>query len=274
MTIPYEDIYLRNIGLLTKEQQQTIRNAKIAVAGVGGVGSYQAVSVVRFGIGALAIMDPGIFDEPDMNRQYGALVSTIGRNKAEVTGEMLRDMNPHLQVDVFTHGAASREEVEAFIEGADMVIDAIDYGGFHFKQMLHACARERGLFVLTGPIPGFGGTLQVFDPAGMTIEEFYGAPADPGQWPDFPIPMDRLAPADVIPEALNEFYRGERPYLSTNAASAQLVGGLVGMEAIMLLTGLRTQAKRITVPDYVYVDMLRQEYRIIRSTGTPDNKRK
>lgn len=263
MTIPYEDIYLRNIGLLTEEQQQIIRHGRVAVAGVGGVGSYQAVSLARFGIGSLAVMDPGIFDEPDMNRQYGALVSTLGRNKAEVTGEMLRDMNPHLKVDVFTHAAETQDEVDAFIQGADIVIDAIDYGGFQYKQMLHDRARTQGLYVVSGPIPGFGATLQIFAPNGMTIEEFYGAPDDPKLWPDFPIPMNRLGPDDVIPEVLYEFYRGERAYLSTNAASAQMVGGLVGMEVILMLTGIRARDELVTVPEYIYVDLLRQQYRLV-----------
>ncbi|MEA3543601.1 MAG: ThiF family adenylyltransferase [Thermodesulfobacteriota bacterium] len=256
----YSQIYQRNIGLFTEAEQHKLREAKVAVAGVGGVGSYQAVALARFGIGELSIMDPGFFDEPDMNRQYGAMSSTIGLNKATATAPILRDMNPHLKLNVFTGVADTAAEVDAFITGSALVIDAIDYAGFRHKQILHERARAQGMYVLSGPIPGFGATLQIFSPHGMTVEEFYGAPEDVNEWDNFMIPLDRIAPPDAIPQILRDFEQEKIDYISSNAASAQLVGGLLGMEAALMITGKRANKDLITVPEMVYLDLLQRDF--------------
>ncbi len=70
----YEDAFARNIGLFSHSEQDRLRNATVIVAGVGGVGGIQAVTLARFGIGKMILIDPGAFDPPDMNRQYGRSV--------------------------------------------------------------------------------------------------------------------------------------------------------------------------------------------------------
>ena len=258
----YDEVYIRNIGLFTKEEQAKLKHAKVAIAGVGGVGSYQAVALARMGIGELSILDPGVFDEPDMNRQYGATKSTIGRNKAEATAEMLREINPFMKLNVFTKPASTKDEVLEFISGSALVIDAIDYAGFWHKQIFHETARELGLYILTGPIPGFGATLQIFDPEGMTVEEYYGAPEDQTLWNNFKIPLSSTAPPVSTPQVLTDFVDGKIGYLSTNGAAAQLVGGLLGMEAALIITGKRKKENMVIVPEMVYLDLLQQKYLI------------
>ncbi len=250
----YEQVYQRNIGLFTADQQEKLRRAKVTVAGVGGVGGYQAVALARQGIGELAIIDPGVFDPPDMNRQYGAMASTIGRNKAEVTAELLRDINPHMRVRVVARCIDDVEEMRAFMVGSALVVDAIDYAGFNHKQLFHQCAREQGMPILSGPIPGFGATLMVFAPHGMTVEEFYSAPAERAAWPGHMLPIDRLLPASLIPPPLAAFAAGEAPYLTSNGAAAQLAGGLIGLEAALMIAGLRTLAEQVVVPEVLYLD--------------------
>jgi molybdopterin/thiamine biosynthesis adenylyltransferase len=258
----YQDMFQRNIGLFTQTEQDRLQKSKVAIAGVGGVGSYQAVALARFGVGELSIMDPGIFDPPDMNRQYGAMSSTMDQNKAEATAKLLKDINPLLKINVFTESARSESDVDAFIEGADLVIDAIDYAVFYYKYLLHKQARQAGKYILSGPIPGFGATLQIFSPTGMTIETFYMAPEDKTLWDQFKLPLSVTAPQEAIPEALHQFVNGELPYLSTNAASAQLAGALLGMEAALMISGKRLASELIVVPDIVYLDLLTREYRV------------
>ncbi|MEA1892687.1 MAG: ThiF family adenylyltransferase [Campylobacterota bacterium] len=257
----YEEIYQRNIGLFTQEEQDKLRNAKVAVAGVGGVGSYQAVALARLGIGELSIMDPGVFDPPDMNRQYGAMASTMDINKASATEKILKDISPHLKITTFTSAAKNRDELNEFIKDADIVIDAIDYAGFDYKQMLHECSREAGLYVLSGPIPAYGASMQIFSPTGMSIEDFYGAPKDREKWAKYRLPISVIAPKDVIPDVWLDFEHEKISYLSTNGASAQLAGSLLGMEIALIITGKRKEEELTLVPDMVFVDLLRQEYR-------------
>lgn len=266
--IKYGEIYKRNIGLYTHEEQQRLRESVVAIAGVGGVGSYQAVALARQGVGELRIMDPGVFDEPDLNRQYGAMMSTIGENKATATAKILKDINPYLEIKTYTKAAESREEIEAFIHGAALVIDAIDYAGFGHKQLLHDCARANGQYVLSSPIPGFGATLMVFSPEGMTMEEYYNAPSDPAQYNDFILSMDTLMPTELIPPVYRDFEQGRIGYLSTNGASAQLSGALVGLEAALMITGKRRKADLMVVPEIIYVDLFNRRY----STYNPINR--
>jgi molybdopterin/thiamine biosynthesis adenylyltransferase len=64
----YDEAYNRNIGIFTHEEQKHLRESKVTIAGVGGVGGIQAATLARFGVGELAFFDPGIFDEPDLNK--------------------------------------------------------------------------------------------------------------------------------------------------------------------------------------------------------------
>jgi len=260
--IEYEKIYIRNIGLFTNEEQEKLRNAVVSIAGVGGVGSYQAVALARQGIGELRIMDPGVFDEPDLNRQYGALISTIGENKATATTKILHDINPHMKIKTYTKAAESAAEIEEFIAGANLVIDAIDYAGFGHKQLLHERARANSQYVLSSPIPGFGATLMVFSPSGMTMEEYYGAPADPDLYKNFRLSMDKLMPAGIMPPIYREFEQGRIGYLSTNGASAQLSGALTGLEASLIITGKRKKEDLIVIPEVIYIDLFNRDYKI------------
>ncbi len=59
----YDQGYLRNIGVFSSEQQDKLRHAKVTVAGGGGVGGIQAVTLARMGIGEMTIMDPGVFEQ-------------------------------------------------------------------------------------------------------------------------------------------------------------------------------------------------------------------
>lgn len=258
--IEYDEIYTRNIGLFSPEEQQKLRESVVSIAGVGGVGSYQAVALARQGIGELRIMDPGVFDEPDLNRQYGALMSTIGENKASATTKILQDINPYLTIKTYTKAAESREEIEEFIHGAALVIDAIDYAGFGHKQLLHDCARDNGQYILSSPIPGFGASLMIFSPDGMTMEEYYNAPSDPALYKNFILSMDSLMPTALIPPVYRDFEQGRIGYLSTNGASAQLSGALAGLEAALMITGKRQKENFVVVPEIIYVDLLNRSY--------------
>ena len=260
----YEGVYTRNIGLFTVSEQDKLKHSSVAVAGVGGVGGYQAVALARQGIGELRIMDPGIFDAPDMNRQYGAMKSTIGGNKAEVTSEILKEINPFAVIKTYTSAARNAEEIDEFISGCSLVIDAIDYAGFHHKQLLHERARAAGIYVMSSPIPGFGASLMIFEPDGMKMEEFFEAPAEAEGWEKFKIKIEKLIPGDIVQPTYLDFTENKIGYLSTNGAAAQLSGALLGFEAAAMITGRRLPHEMIAVPNVLYVDLFNREFRVFK----------
>lgn len=169
----YEEAFKRNIGLLSETEQKKIRASRVAIAGLGGVGGIHLVTLARIGIGKFHIADHDTYEVANLNRQYGASSSTIGRGKVEVMKEVALSINPEAEVTTFPEGVTSGN-IEDFLKGADVVVDAIDFFSVDARRLLFNAARERGIWAVTsGPI-GFGATLQTFSPGGMGFDEYFG----------------------------------------------------------------------------------------------------
>jgi molybdopterin/thiamine biosynthesis adenylyltransferase len=96
----------------------------------------------------------------------------VGQNKALVMAEEARAINPELTLKVFTE-AITPENIDALLEGVDVVLDGIDFFSLATRRLVFAEARRRGLWALTaGPI-GFSAAWLVFDPAGMSFDEYF-----------------------------------------------------------------------------------------------------
>ena len=108
------------------ETTAALAGSRVIVFGLGGVGSWAAEALVRSGIGSISIVDSDAVCATNINRQVQALAGTVGRLKAEVLEERLKDINPSCAIKAFP-GIFSKETAELFdIPGADYVIDAID----------------------------------------------------------------------------------------------------------------------------------------------------
>ena len=95
-----KDRFERTIRLIGKDGLAKLQAAKVLIVGVGGVGSYAAEAIARAAVGTVAVMDGDQVAASNLNRQLVALTSTIGRNKAEVMAERIRDINPDCRVEV------------------------------------------------------------------------------------------------------------------------------------------------------------------------------
>lgn len=168
----YEQAFRRNRGFLTEEDQNRLRSAHVAVAGLGGVGGAQIQALVRLGVGRFTLADPDTFEISNFNRQMGARLDTVGKSKVEVSKEMILSVNPTAEVRTFGEGLTAAV-VDAFLEGTDMVLDALDFNCFEERFLLYEKARKKGLWVLNAAPPGFGSTLLVFDPQGMRFEQYF-----------------------------------------------------------------------------------------------------
>ncbi|MBR9981682.1 MAG: ThiF family adenylyltransferase [Desulfatitalea sp.] len=263
MNLDYQVCFQRNIGFFSREEQQRLKEAKVVVAGVGGVGGIEAATLAKMGLGELVVFDPGVFDEPDMNRQLGATVSNIGRNKAVATAEMLREINPFMKLTALDQAPTDDAELDRLLAGAAVAIDAIDYLGFDYKVKFAQAVRRAGLLNFTAPISGVGTTMLVLDPAGMTLEELYNAPADPAQWPHHRLPLAQMLGPDRFGDLVRDMDEGRRPYLSNCAGIAMLNGGLVATEIALLITGKRLRTELVIAPEAIYVDLLRREFKTV-----------
>ena len=86
--------------LLGSEKLELLRNAHVLVVGLGGVGAYAAEMIARAGVGRMTVADADTVNATNINRQLVALHSTVGRPKAEVLAERLRDINPGIGLTV------------------------------------------------------------------------------------------------------------------------------------------------------------------------------
>jgi len=113
--------------LLNPEQMQRLRDARVAVIGLGGVGAYAAEMIARAGVGSLLILDSDNLSLSNRNRQLLALESTTGRPKTEVMAERLRDINPDISLTII-RDYLTPENVDQLLAGhqIDFLVDAID----------------------------------------------------------------------------------------------------------------------------------------------------
>jgi molybdopterin/thiamine biosynthesis adenylyltransferase len=168
----YEEAFSRHRGLISPDEQARLRRSSVAVVGLGGVGGVHLATLARLGVGRFRIADPDCFELANFNRQYGATTHTLGRPKAEVMSEVAAAINPESQVAVFRE-AITPANVAAFLDGADVVVDGIDFFAPEARRLVFAEARRRGVWAVTAGPVGFSAAWLVFDPRGMSFDAYF-----------------------------------------------------------------------------------------------------
>ena len=118
--------YERTELLLGSGAYETLSSKRVAVFGVGGVGSYVAEALARAGVGTLTLVDNDIVDVTNIKRQIQALHSSIGRPKAQVMAERIRDINPDCNVTAVECFFMPDTSEQFDFSEYDYVVDAID----------------------------------------------------------------------------------------------------------------------------------------------------
>lgn len=168
----YGSAFSRNIGWVTPAEQARLRGARIAVAGLGGVGGAHLLTLARLGIGNFNIADFDQFEVHNFNRQVGAVMSTIGQPKAAVLAGMARDINPEADVRAFGDGVTT-ENIDEFLRDVDVYVDGIDFFAIKARRLLFKACEERGIPALTAAPLGMGVSLLYFKPGGMSFERYF-----------------------------------------------------------------------------------------------------
>ncbi|MBW2735347.1 MAG: ThiF family adenylyltransferase, partial [Deltaproteobacteria bacterium] len=168
----YDRAFSRNIGLVSRGEQARLRGATVALAGLGGVGGIHLMTLARAGIGSFRLADFDAFELHNFNRQAGATLSSVDRPKLDVMAEIAYDINPELRIERFEQGV-TEENVEAFVRGADMVVDGIDFFAVDARALLHRTAERFGVpVVAAGPL-GFSTAYLLFVPGGMRWDDYF-----------------------------------------------------------------------------------------------------
>jgi tRNA threonylcarbamoyladenosine dehydratase len=162
--MPHSEWKSRTSLLLGKLGIEKLHNARVLVAGLGGVGAQAAEQLCRAGVGHLTIVDGDCIHPTNRNRQLAALVSTEGIAKTEVMSERLLDINPVLSLTIIQEYIKDERLVEVLDGGYDYVVDAIDT--LSPKVYLIYNALKLGLPVVSSM--GAGGKI---DPALVEISD-------------------------------------------------------------------------------------------------------
>ena len=118
--------FSRTALLIGEEGVEKLKNCRVAVFGVGGVGGYVVEALARSGVGALELIDKDTVSTSNINRQIIALHSTVGRLKTEVMAERVKDINPTCKVSVRNLFYLPETAEEFDFSSYDYVVDAID----------------------------------------------------------------------------------------------------------------------------------------------------
>jgi molybdopterin/thiamine biosynthesis adenylyltransferase len=168
----FEQAFDRNIGWITEAELQTLRRKRVAIGGLGGCGGVYVTTLARLGVGKLSIADFDRFELANFNRQVGAFVSTIGRPKIDVVREMALEINPEMEVRAFPNGVRE-SEIDSFLDGADLFLDALDILALDIRRKVHARCRALGIPAICAVPAGMGVSLLVFSPNGMSLEDWF-----------------------------------------------------------------------------------------------------
>ena len=114
----YDERTDRNIGWITREEQEMLKNSVVGIAGCGGMGGLVAATLLRLGVGEIRIADIEVFDRSNLNRQFAASKNTIGKSKAFETAKILRDISDDTKIAVYPQGI-TEETAENFSEKCD-----------------------------------------------------------------------------------------------------------------------------------------------------------
>ncbi len=150
--------------LVGEKNIEKLKNSRVAVFGVGGVGGHVCEALARSGVGHIEIFDNDVVSPSNINRQIIALTSTVGRKKTEVMKERLLDINPELEIvahDIF-YSAENADEYP--LSSFDYIADAID--SVKSKLELIKRAKEAGT-----PIISSMGTGNKLDPSRLLISD-------------------------------------------------------------------------------------------------------
>lgn len=116
----------RTEQLIGKEKAELLARKKVAVFGIGGVGSYVAEALARAGVGSLLLVDSDDVSLSNINRQLIALRSTVGKAKVEAAKERILDINPDCEVKTVKAFVTPENLPEILAEDVDYAIDAVD----------------------------------------------------------------------------------------------------------------------------------------------------
>lgn len=230
--------YLRNMGTVGVAGQLRLLSSTVAVVGCGGLGGLVVELLARMGVGRLVLVDGDVFEDNNLNRQVLCTEADLGKPKVMAAYE--RALAVNAAVEVRCHKVRlTKENAASLLQGADVVVDALDNLPSRFA--LEEAAKTLHIPLVHGAIAGFLGQVLTVFPDDPGLAEIYGPPGTRE--------------------------RGVEVETGNPAATPALVASFQVQEVVKLLTGVGEPLRR----RLLYIDSARGEAYAL-SLGEPEDK--
>lgn len=167
----YPHRYLRNLDVISPEEQLTLAKSQIAVIGAGGLGGNVILLLARMGIGCMVVVDLDVFEETNLNRQALCTIKSLGNPKAGEAVSAVAAVNPG--VKVIPHEIKLiPSNVERILAGSDVVVDALD--NVPDRLLLQEAAEKLGIPLVHSALAGFEGWIMAIFPGDSGLKDIYG----------------------------------------------------------------------------------------------------
>jgi adenylyltransferase/sulfurtransferase len=153
--------YERQIRIFGADGQERLKNAKVFVAGAGGLGSAISIYLAAAGIGRIRIVDHEKIELSNLNRQILHCDEDVGREKAASAEEKLKKINPDVSLEAISETIEENNVLE-LVDGFDLIVDAMD--NFHTRYLLNRAAIVKNIPFFHGAINGLYGQATTIIP--------------------------------------------------------------------------------------------------------------
>jgi bacteriocin biosynthesis cyclodehydratase domain-containing protein len=219
--------YLSDVAtgqLQPSDCQESLREARVVVLGVGGLGGRIALELSCLGVGELVLVDGDRVELSNFNRQIQFAESEIGDLKAERLADRIRSFNSDISVTWLPLLIQSQEDLANQIAGADLVIDSADWPPHEIEHWCNAACFAAGIpYIAMSHFPPIAriGPLYI-----------------PGKTGCFQCQIMRYREEYPLFDTFIEQRKGERSPAATLGPACGVIGGFVGIEVLHFLTGL------------------------------------
>lgn len=211
-------------GITPSECQQRLREAKVAVLGVGGLGGWSAWALACCGVGEMWLIDGDRVEISNLNRQILYTEADLGELKVERAAARLRAFNSSAKITATAQRLESEADIAEFIAGCDVVVDAADWPAHDIERWCNAACFAAGIpFITMSHFPPVArvGPLYVPGVTGCYVCQEIGYRRE---YPLFDVAVEQR--------------RAKPSPAATLGPACGMIGGQVGMEVLHLLTGL------------------------------------
>ncbi len=158
----FNDYYSRHLPIkeIGIEGQNKLYNAKVAIAGVGGLGSAALHFMALSGVGSITIIDQDTVEESNLHRQFFTTMDDIHIPKVEAIRKNLKKVNPDIKINALAENINERN-VSEMVKGVDCVVDGLDNTTTRFL-INRECVKQRIPYIFAGAI-GYHGNVTVID---------------------------------------------------------------------------------------------------------------